>query len=179
KENSFDMLNLVENDVELGTNGGTSHLASQEANCSGSLFWIVDSSNPSTTPIIEKIDKMEKLIIDRKVTLVDNEERPLKKVDDDSEDEESEHGPIWYPNAPPVALTMHLGCLIAHVSTLTAQVESGSETEGNHQDQVVAINEGQVVRIPLLDGKGVRVLGEKPKEKVRPLMYAKAKEKSQ
>nr|GEZ15786.1 hypothetical protein [Tanacetum cinerariifolium] len=78
--NSFDMLNLVKNDVKLGTNWGTSHLASQEANYSRSLFWIVDSSSPSSTPIIEKIDKMEKLIIDGKVTLVDNEERPLKRL---------------------------------------------------------------------------------------------------
>ncbi|GKA83256.1 hypothetical protein Tco_0804851 [Tanacetum coccineum] len=44
-------------------------------------------SSPSTTPIIEKIDKMEKLIIEGKVTLVDNEGKLLKKVDDDSEDE--------------------------------------------------------------------------------------------
>ncbi|GJY07797.1 hypothetical protein Tco_0374851 [Tanacetum coccineum] len=35
----------------------------------------------------------------------------------------------------------------------------------------------KVVRIPLLDGKVLRVLGEKPKEKMRPLMSAKAKEK--
>nr|GEZ07938.1 hypothetical protein [Tanacetum cinerariifolium] len=47
--------------------------------------------SPSTTPIIEKTDKIEKLIIDGKVTLVDDEEKPLKKVessrDYDSEDE--------------------------------------------------------------------------------------------
>nr|GFC16679.1 putative reverse transcriptase domain-containing protein [Tanacetum cinerariifolium] len=36
-----------------------------------------------------------------------------------------------------------------------------------------------VVRIPLLDGKVLRVLGEKPKEKTRQLMSAKAKEKKQ
>ncbi|GJX26323.1 putative reverse transcriptase domain-containing protein [Tanacetum coccineum] len=36
-----------------------------------------------------------------------------------------------------------------------------------------------VVRIPLLDGKMLRVLGEKPKEKMRQLMSAKAKEKKQ
>ncbi|GJV79683.1 reverse transcriptase domain-containing protein [Tanacetum coccineum] len=36
-----------------------------------------------------------------------------------------------------------------------------------------------VVRIPLLDGKVLRVLGEKPKEKMRQLMSAKAKEKKQ
>ncbi|GKG29708.1 hypothetical protein Tco_0419606, partial [Tanacetum coccineum] len=27
-----------------------------------------------------------------------------------------------YPSVPPVTLTMHLGCLIAHVSTVTARV---------------------------------------------------------
>ncbi|GKC60975.1 putative reverse transcriptase domain-containing protein [Tanacetum coccineum] len=37
----------------------------------------------------------------------------------------------------------------------------------------------KVVRIPLLDGKMLRVLGEKPKEKMRQLMSAKAKEKKQ
>ncbi|GJT20244.1 reverse transcriptase domain-containing protein, partial [Tanacetum coccineum] len=37
----------------------------------------------------------------------------------------------------------------------------------------------KVVRIPLLDGKMLRVLGEKPKEKMRKLMSAKAKEKKQ
>ncbi|GKA55511.1 hypothetical protein Tco_0754583 [Tanacetum coccineum] len=51
----------------------------------------VDSSSPSTTPIIEKINKIEKLIVDGKVTLVDDEGKPLEKVvssgDYDSEDE--------------------------------------------------------------------------------------------
>ncbi|GJW69863.1 putative reverse transcriptase domain-containing protein [Tanacetum coccineum] len=37
----------------------------------------------------------------------------------------------------------------------------------------------KVVRIPLLDGNMLRVLGEKPKEKMRQLMSAKAKEKKQ
>nr|GEX22050.1 putative reverse transcriptase domain-containing protein [Tanacetum cinerariifolium] len=37
----------------------------------------------------------------------------------------------------------------------------------------------KVVRIPLLDGKVLRVLGEKPKEKLRQLMSVKAKEKKQ
>ncbi|GJY74101.1 hypothetical protein Tco_0478532, partial [Tanacetum coccineum] len=44
----------------------------------------------STTPIIKKIDKMERLIIDGKITLVDDEGKPLTKVDysgdHDSED---------------------------------------------------------------------------------------------
>ncbi|GJT88539.1 hypothetical protein Tco_1070256 [Tanacetum coccineum] len=54
----------------------------QEANSSGSSFWNVNSSSPSTTPIIEKIDKIEKLIIDGKVTLVDDEVKPLEKVEE-------------------------------------------------------------------------------------------------
>ncbi|GJV79577.1 retrotransposon protein, putative, ty1-copia subclass [Tanacetum coccineum] len=38
---------------------------------------------------------------------------------------------------------------------------------------------GKVVRIPLLDGKVLRVLGEKPEEKMRQLKSAKAKDKEQ
>nr|GEZ81851.1 hypothetical protein [Tanacetum cinerariifolium] len=59
--------------MELGTNGGTLNLASQATNSCGSSFWNVDASSPSTTPIVEKIDKIEKLIIKGKVTLVDDE----------------------------------------------------------------------------------------------------------
>nr|GEX94638.1 hypothetical protein [Tanacetum cinerariifolium] len=51
----------------------------------------VDYDSTSTTPIVEKIDKIERLIIDGKVTLVDDEGKPLEKVDSssdhDSEDE--------------------------------------------------------------------------------------------
>ncbi|GJY55071.1 hypothetical protein Tco_0446735 [Tanacetum coccineum] len=67
--NPFEVLNSVENDVDLGTNRGTSNLASKKANSSGSSFGNVRSSSTSTTPIIEKIDKIERLIIDGKVTL--------------------------------------------------------------------------------------------------------------
>ncbi|GJX49881.1 high affinity nitrate transporter 2.6-like protein [Tanacetum coccineum] len=74
--NSFDMLNSVENDVDLGTNA-TSNLANQKVNSSGSSFWNVESSSTCTTHIVEKIDRIERLIIDGKVTL----------VNDDSEDE--------------------------------------------------------------------------------------------
>ncbi|GJT02624.1 probable arabinosyltransferase ARAD1 [Tanacetum coccineum] len=91
KSNPFDVLTPVENDVVLGTNGGTSNLASQEVNSSGSSFWNVNSSSPSTTSIIEKIDKIEKLIIDGKVTLVDDEGKPLEKVES-SGDYDSEDG---------------------------------------------------------------------------------------
>nr|GFA03273.1 hypothetical protein [Tanacetum cinerariifolium] len=37
----FDVPNLVENDVNLGTNGEASNLASKKANSSGSSFWNV------------------------------------------------------------------------------------------------------------------------------------------
>ncbi|GJX66474.1 reverse transcriptase domain-containing protein [Tanacetum coccineum] len=91
--NPFDVINSVDNDGELGTNGGTSNLASNEANSSGSSFWknFVETSSTSTTPIVDKIGKIEKLIMDGKVTLVDDDGIPLKKVnypgDHDSEDE--------------------------------------------------------------------------------------------
>ncbi|GJT61143.1 hypothetical protein Tco_1004676 [Tanacetum coccineum] len=64
KSNSFDVLNSVEKDVDLGTNSGTSNLTSKKANSNGSLFWNVDSSSTSTTLIVEKFDKMERLVID-------------------------------------------------------------------------------------------------------------------
>ncbi|GKF95726.1 hypothetical protein Tco_0288461, partial [Tanacetum coccineum] len=55
-------------------------LRGQATNSSGSSFWNVDASSPSTTPIVEKIDKIEKLIIEGKVTLVDDEGKQLEKV---------------------------------------------------------------------------------------------------
>ncbi|GKA46328.1 hypothetical protein Tco_0739211 [Tanacetum coccineum] len=62
--NPFDVLNLFENDVDLGTNGRTSNKASKKANSSGSLWNVI---------------------------LVDDEGNPLTKVDSsgdhDSEDE--------------------------------------------------------------------------------------------
>nr|GEV63978.1 hypothetical protein [Tanacetum cinerariifolium] len=88
--NPFDVLNSIKYVVDLGRNGGTSNLASKKANSSGSSFWNVESSSTSTTLIVEKIDKMKRLIIEGKVTLVDNEGKPLTKVDSsndyDSED---------------------------------------------------------------------------------------------
>ncbi|GKD99075.1 reverse transcriptase domain-containing protein, partial [Tanacetum coccineum] len=77
----INVLNSVENDEELGTNGGTSNLASNGANSSGSSFFKVETSNTSTTPIINNIGKLEKLIIDGKVTYVDDDGKPLKNVD--------------------------------------------------------------------------------------------------
>nr|GEV99484.1 hypothetical protein [Tanacetum cinerariifolium] len=79
-----------ENNVDLGTNGGTSNLASKKANSSGSSFWNVDSSSISTTPLVEKIDNIERLIIDGKVTHMDDEGKPLTNVDS-SGDHDSEN----------------------------------------------------------------------------------------
>ncbi|GJZ40792.1 hypothetical protein Tco_0587678 [Tanacetum coccineum] len=66
---------------------GASNLASNRANSSGTSFWNVETS----TPIVDKIGKLEKLIIEGKVTLVDDDGIPLKKVDypgdHDSDDE--------------------------------------------------------------------------------------------
>nr|GEY08763.1 hypothetical protein [Tanacetum cinerariifolium] len=47
----------------------------------------------------------------------------------------------------------------------------------NHKAEIICHE--KVVRIPLLDGKVLRVLGAKPKEKMRQLKSAKAKEKEQ
>ncbi|GJU05200.1 hypothetical protein Tco_1121630 [Tanacetum coccineum] len=63
----------------------------KEANSGRPLFFNVGSSSTTTTPIVEKIDKLESLIIDGKLTLMDDEGKPLEKVeysgDHDSEDE--------------------------------------------------------------------------------------------
>nr|GEV19701.1 hypothetical protein [Tanacetum cinerariifolium] len=52
---------------------------SQATNSSGSSLWNVNASSPSTTLVIEKIDKIEKLIIEGEVTLMDDEGKPFEK----------------------------------------------------------------------------------------------------
>ncbi|GKE53644.1 hypothetical protein Tco_1488800, partial [Tanacetum coccineum] len=74
--NPFYVLNSIENDVDLGTNGETSNLASNKANSGGSSSWNVEASSTNTTPNVDKIDKYEKLIIDGKISLVDDEGKP-------------------------------------------------------------------------------------------------------
>ncbi|GJU52294.1 putative reverse transcriptase domain-containing protein [Tanacetum coccineum] len=51
----------------------------------------------------------------------------------------------------------------------------GMDWLSNHKNEIICYE--KVVRIPLLDGKVLRVLGEKPEEKMRQLKSAKAKEK--
>ncbi|GJW04134.1 hypothetical protein Tco_1562990 [Tanacetum coccineum] len=88
--NPFEVLNSVDNDEEMGTNGGTSNLDKNGANSSGSSFWNVENSGTSTT-IMDKIEKFENLIIDGQAILVDEAGNPLKKAvypgDHDIEDE--------------------------------------------------------------------------------------------
>nr|GEW24563.1 hypothetical protein [Tanacetum cinerariifolium] len=80
--NRFNALNSVENNGELGTNGRISNLAGNETNSSGSSFWNVETSRTSTILIVDKIGKLEKIIINGKVTFVDDDDGiPLKNVD--------------------------------------------------------------------------------------------------
>nr|GFA45455.1 hypothetical protein [Tanacetum cinerariifolium] len=73
--NPFDVLNSVDNDEELGTNGGTINLVNNEATLSGSSFMNVDNSSTGTTPIIDKIEKFEDLLTsgEDEVASVDND----------------------------------------------------------------------------------------------------------
>ncbi|GKC75608.1 hypothetical protein Tco_1126382 [Tanacetum coccineum] len=65
------------------------------ATSSGSSLWNVETSNINTTPIVEKIGKLEQLIIDGKCTLFDDDGKPLKMVDypgdHDSDDEKDSY----------------------------------------------------------------------------------------
>nr|GEW38399.1 hypothetical protein [Tanacetum cinerariifolium] len=89
--NPFDVLNSVDNDVEFGTNGGTTNLVNSGATSSVSSFMNVDNSNSGTTPIVEKIEKFKDLLTSGQAILMDKDGNPLKKVESlgeyDSEDE--------------------------------------------------------------------------------------------
>ncbi|GJS07512.1 putative reverse transcriptase domain-containing protein, partial [Tanacetum coccineum] len=94
----FDVLNSVEKNDDLGTNGEHSKLDGKgpKSNVFSSEqgSFNVASSITSTTPIVKRIDKIERQIIDRKLTLVDDDGKPLPKVvpsknmDSDSEVED-------------------------------------------------------------------------------------------
>ncbi|GKC85304.1 hypothetical protein Tco_1141021 [Tanacetum coccineum] len=89
-KNTGAVLNSVNNDAELGTNGGTTNLVNNKATSSGSSFMNIDNSSTRTS-IIDKIRKFKELFTSGKATLVDEAGNPLKKVefldDYDSEDE--------------------------------------------------------------------------------------------
>ncbi|GJX55141.1 beta-caryophyllene synthase [Tanacetum coccineum] len=77
--NPFDVLNSVDNDVEFGTNGGTSNLGNNEATRNGSSFMNIDNDGEfaCNTPIGEKIDKIERQIGEGKLRMLDNDGNPL------------------------------------------------------------------------------------------------------
>nr|GEV95940.1 putative reverse transcriptase domain-containing protein [Tanacetum cinerariifolium] len=64
-----------------------------------------------------------------------------------------------------------------HRDSESFDVIIGMDWLSDHKAEIICHE--KVVRIPLLDGKVLRVLGEKPEEKMRQLMSAKAKEKKQ
>ncbi|GJZ67277.1 retrotransposon protein, putative, ty1-copia subclass [Tanacetum coccineum] len=87
--NPFEVLNSVDNYEELGTNEETINLVNNDATSSGSSFMNIDNNSIGTTPIIDKIEKFENLVIDGQAILVDKAGNPLQKVvypgDHDSE----------------------------------------------------------------------------------------------
>nr|GEZ40957.1 hypothetical protein [Tanacetum cinerariifolium] len=88
--NPFDVLNSVDNDVEFGTNRGTTNLVNNRATSSGSSFMNIDNDGQfaCNTPIGEKIDKIERQICEGKIRLSDNDKNFLVStgiVESDSE----------------------------------------------------------------------------------------------
>ncbi|GJW50796.1 hypothetical protein Tco_0092147 [Tanacetum coccineum] len=77
--NPFDVLNSVDNDVEFGTNGGTTNLVNNGATSSGSCFINIDNDGElaSNTHIGEKLDKIERQICEGGLRLLDNDGNPL------------------------------------------------------------------------------------------------------
>ncbi|GJW00943.1 hypothetical protein Tco_1556194 [Tanacetum coccineum] len=70
--NPFDVLNSVDNDVEFGTNGGTSNLGNNEATPSGSSFMNIDNDGEfaCNTPIgIVESDSEVKVVFDETANL--------------------------------------------------------------------------------------------------------------
>ncbi|GJY29785.1 hypothetical protein Tco_0405552 [Tanacetum coccineum] len=71
QSNPFDVFKSVENDVDLGTNGGISNTADKGTSN-------VSSSN---TPVGEKIDKIERQICEGKLMFMDDDGNPLVPTD--------------------------------------------------------------------------------------------------
>nr|GEV14904.1 reverse transcriptase domain-containing protein [Tanacetum cinerariifolium] len=69
------------------------------------------------------------------------------------------------------------GHLRSRGSRQDSNIVTGMHWLSDHKAEI--ISHEKVVRIPLLDGKVLRVFRERPKEKVRPLMSAKASDKKQ
>nr|GEW93462.1 hypothetical protein [Tanacetum cinerariifolium] len=77
--NSFDVLNSVDNNGEFSTNKGTNNLVNNEATSSGSSFMNIDNDGEfaSNTPIVAKIEKIERQIGEGKLRPLDNDANPL------------------------------------------------------------------------------------------------------
>nr|GEV82552.1 hypothetical protein [Tanacetum cinerariifolium] len=88
--NPYDVLNLVDNDVEFGANGWTTNLVNNGANSSGSSFMNVEHSGTCYTPIIDKIGKFKDLLIDGQAILMDEAGNSLKKRDSYGNDDYDE-----------------------------------------------------------------------------------------
>ncbi|GJY68983.1 putative reverse transcriptase domain-containing protein [Tanacetum coccineum] len=102
--------------------------------------------------------------------------------------------PVNVRNPTPARKACHECSSTDHLKPACPRLNRAQGPGGNHPNQVVANNEGmdwlsnhkavivcheKLVRIPLLDGKVLRVLGERPKEKARLLMSAKVGDKKQ
>ncbi|GJW90426.1 hypothetical protein Tco_0167979 [Tanacetum coccineum] len=97
--NPFDALNSIEDGDDMGTNGENSKLAGKES-------LNVGHGSFNNTPIIEKIDKLERQILDGKLTFVDDDGKPLYKVvTKGNEDSESEVEVMFYEIANLMAST--------------------------------------------------------------------------
>ncbi|GJY14183.1 retrovirus-related pol polyprotein from transposon TNT 1-94 [Tanacetum coccineum] len=82
--NPFDVLNSVYNNVEFGTNRGTTNLVNNKATSTRSSFMNIDNDGQfaSNTPIGEKIDKIERQICEGKLRLLNNDRNPLVPTDE-------------------------------------------------------------------------------------------------
>ncbi|GJY67096.1 putative reverse transcriptase domain-containing protein [Tanacetum coccineum] len=78
-------------------------------------------------------------------------------------------------NRPNQALAKNRVRVMETKGTRSFNVIVGMDWLSDHKAEIIFHE--KVVRIPLLDGKVLRVLGEKPEEKVRQLISAKAKKK--
>ncbi|GKA03852.1 hypothetical protein Tco_0676633 [Tanacetum coccineum] len=74
----------VEKDDDLGTNGRHSKSTGKGPDYdmfpSEHIYFNVASSSTSITPVVERINKIERQIIDEKLTLLDNDGKPLPNV---------------------------------------------------------------------------------------------------
>nr|GEY16195.1 hypothetical protein [Tanacetum cinerariifolium] len=153
--NPFEVLNSVDIDVEMGTNRGTSNVYNNGANSSGSLFWNVENSSTSTTPIMDKIKKFENLIIDRKAMLMDKAGNPLKRVeypgDHDSEDEVASDDNDMARSLASEKTGFSTQKVVPKVDDVSLADEVFEGTFGRDGEEDFAMGEGVVVSSSLLD----------------------------